>query len=92
LWHGTRGTLDLNALTISGAGSRMPDRIQESTRIQPEKVTSHLEDFLECVRRRSTPRADIQAGFSHAVAGIMASEALRTGRRIRFDRERLELI
>jgi predicted dehydrogenase len=92
LWHGTRGTLDLDALTISGAGSRMPDRIQESTRIQPEKVTSHLEDFLECVRQRSTPRADIQAGFSHAVAGIMASEALRTGRRIRFDRERLELI
>jgi len=92
LWHGTRGTLDLDGLTISGAGSRMPDRIRESTRIQPEKVTSHLEDFLECVRQRSTPRADIQAGFSHAVAGIMASEALRTGRRIRFDRERLELI
>lgn len=92
LWHGTRGTLDMDTMTISGAGSRMPDRIQETTKIQPEKVTSHMEDFLECVRTRGTPRADIQAGFSHAVAGVMASEALRTGRRIRFDPERLELI
>ena len=43
------------------------------------------------MRTRAQPRADIQAGFSHAVAGIMASEALRTGRRTRFDPERLEL-
>ncbi len=92
LWHGTRGTLDLDALTVSGAGSSMPDRITESTRIQPEKATSHMEDFLECVRTRGRPRADIQAGFSHAVAGVMASEALRTGRHTRFDAARLELI
>ena len=92
LWLGTRGTLDMDALTISGAGSKMPDRIEKETRIQPEQVSSHMENFLECVRSRGTPRADIQAGFSHAVAGVMASEALRTGRRIRFDPKRLELI
>jgi len=92
LWHGARGTLDMDALTISGAGSRLPDRIKESIKIQPEQVSSHMEDFLDCVRTRRTPRADIQAGFSHAVAGVMASEALRLGRRVRFDSERLELI
>jgi predicted dehydrogenase len=92
LWHGARGTLDLDAMTISGEGSRLPDRIQETVKIQPEKVTSHMEDFLDCVRTRATPRADIQAGFSHAVAGIMASEARRLGRRVRFDPQRLELI
>ena len=36
LWHGTRGTLDMDALTVSGAGSKRPDRIQETSRIQPE--------------------------------------------------------
>jgi len=92
LWLGTRGTLDMDALTISGAGSKQPDRIVKEERIQPEQVSSHMQNFLDCVRSRGTPRADIQAGFSHAVAGVMASEALRTGRRIGFDRERLELI
>jgi predicted dehydrogenase len=86
LWLGTRGTLDLDAFTISGEGSKMPDRIPEKTAIEPVKASSHMENFLECVRTRATPRADIQAGFSHAVAGIMASESLRLGRKIRFDR------
>jgi len=92
LWHGARGTLDMDALTVSGEGSRLPNRIKEAINIEPEKVSSHLEDFLECVRTRGTPRADIQAGFSHAVAGVMASEGLRLGRRVRFDAGRLELI
>ncbi len=92
LWHGARGTLDMDAMTISGAGSRLPDRIKETVQIQPEKITSHMEDFLDCVRTRATPRADIQAGFSHAVAGILASEARRLGRRVRFDPQRLELM
>jgi len=92
LWHGARGTLDMDALTVSGEGSRLPDRIKEAIKIQPEKVSSHMEDFLECVRTRGTPRADIQAGFSHAVAGVMASEALRLGRRVGFDAQRLELM
>jgi predicted dehydrogenase len=92
LWLGSRGTLDMDALTISGDGSKFPDRIANQERIQPEQVTSHMQNFLDCVRSRSTPRADIQAGFSHAVAGVMASEALRTGRKIGFDRQRLELI
>jgi hypothetical protein len=32
------------------------------------------------------------AGFSHAVTGMMAVEALRLGRRVRFDRQRLKLL
>ncbi len=91
LWHGTRGTLDLDKMEVSGAGSKRPDRIAETLRIQPETVSSHMHDFLECVRGRGTPRADIQAGFSHAVACTMASTALAEGRRVRFDRQRLEL-
>jgi hypothetical protein len=33
----------------------------------------------------------VEAGFSHAVAGIMSSQALAQGRRMRFDREALEI-
>ena len=92
LWHGTRGTLDPDHLVISGAGSSRKDRIAAARKIEPETVSSHMHNFLECVRGRSTPRADIQAGFSHAVAGVMASTALAEGRRVRFDRQRLELV
>jgi len=92
LWFGTRGTFDADAMKITGQGSRAPDRLTEEITVAEEPVNSHMENFLECVRTRRTPRADIQAGFSHAVAVCMAGLALDMGRKVRFDRERLELI
>jgi predicted dehydrogenase len=92
LWFGTRGVLDAEALRITGAGGKEGDRIEQEIRIAGEPVESHMANWLRCVRSRSTPRADIQAGFSHAVAGSMAAEALRTGRRVRFDAEKLETL
>jgi predicted dehydrogenase len=91
-WYGTRGVLDAEALRVTGAGSKQRDRITEEIHIEKEPVESHMENFLRSVRSRRTPRADIQAGFSHAVAGCMAAEALRTGRRVRFDAGRLEML
>lgn len=92
LWFGTKGTLDADRWLASGTGSRRHDRLEKETRIDAEPTTSHMQNFLECVRSRQRPRADIQAGFSHAVAGCMASQALESGRRVRFDREKLELV
>jgi len=76
----------------TGAGSNMPDRLLEPVKIEKLSVDSHLENFLRCVRTRETPRADIQAGFSHAVADCMAAAALESGRRIGFDPQRLEML
>ncbi|MCC6585348.1 MAG: Gfo/Idh/MocA family oxidoreductase [Bryobacterales bacterium] len=92
LWYGTRGTLDAEALTITGAGSKRPDRVIGEVKIAKEPVESHMENWLRCIRSRQTPRADIHAGFSHAVAGCMAAEALRTERRVHFDPTKLEML
>jgi predicted dehydrogenase len=92
LWYGTLGTLDADASTISGEGSKMKDKIKEIIKLQPEVTDSHMQNFLECIRSRGTPRASVQAGFSHAVADIMSAEALAKGRRMRFDPAKLEII
>jgi predicted dehydrogenase len=92
MWFGTKGTFDAEAMTITGAGSSMPDRLLEPVKIEKLPVDSHLENFLRCVRTRETPRADIQAGFSHAVADCMAAAALENGRRVGFDPQRLEML
>jgi hypothetical protein len=34
----------------------------------------------------------VDAGFHHAVAGCMAAMSLESGRCMRFDRERLEIV
>ena len=90
-WYGTKGTLDCETWTASGSGSTDHERITEAVKIQPEAANSHMANFLECVRSRGTPRASIDDGFAHAVAGIMSAEALKHGRRVRFDRRKLEI-
>ena len=91
-WHGTRGTMDCEKWTISGEGSSMKDKIAAESKIEPVVTDSHMHNFLECLRSRQKPRADVQAGFSHAVAGIMSATALATGRRVRFDAGKLEIV
>ena len=92
LWFGTRGVLDLDAKIISGMGSKRPDKLAGQTRIEAELTTSHMQDFLDCIRTRRAPRSDVQAGFSHAVAGCMATAAMETGRTVRFDPQKLAIL
>lgn len=92
LWFGTKGMLDAEANRVSGDGSRDPDRVMEPYTLPlPPQVESHMANFLRCVRTRGTPRASVEAGYSHAVATCMAAVSLQTGRRVGYDPGRREL-
>ena len=59
----------------------------------PDKDTSaNVRNWMECIRSRKTPNADIEAGYRHSVALCMTIAALHTGQRIGFDDERQEVI
>jgi predicted dehydrogenase len=91
LWYGTKGTLDADALKASGDGAKDAGRLMETVAIPKVEVESHMANFLRCMRTRQTPRASVQAGFSHAVAGILSVAALESGRRVKFDAGTLEM-
>ena len=92
LWYGSKGVLDIDNLKISGDGSKDPKRLMAPIDLEKVPVESHMTNFLRCVRTRQTPRASVDNGFQHAVAGCMAAVSLQTGRRVSFDREKLELL
>lgn len=48
-------------------------------------TSAHMRNWMECVRNRKTPNADIQAGYNHSVALCMTIAALHTGKRATFD-------
>jgi predicted dehydrogenase len=81
--HGTLGTFDLLNWTASNAGSM--DKQIRSEPIPPETGPSHMQNWLECLRSRQQPNADILFGHQHVVATVMAAHALQTGRRQRYD-------
>ncbi len=45
----------------------------------------HMRNWMECVRTRRQPNADIHAAYNHSVALCMTIAALQTGRRVTFD-------
>jgi len=55
-------------------------------------TTNNVRNWMECVRSRKTPNADIEAGYSHSVALCMTIAALHTGQRVTFDDARQEVV
>jgi len=49
-------------------------------------TNAHMKNWMECVRK-SDPKtnAPVEAGYSHSIANIMVTAALRTGQRATFD-------
>lgn len=56
------------------------------------EVTSHMQDFFDCVRSRQRPRCDVDRAFEEAVAIVMSVEAYRQGRKVRWDAVREEVV
>ena len=53
---------------------------------------AHVRNWMECVRSRKKPNADIYAGYNHAVADCMTAAALHTGKRVTFDEATQEVV
>ena len=51
-----------------------------------------MRNWMDCVRSRTAPNADIEAGYSHSVALCMTIAAMHTGQRITFDDAKQDVI
>lgn len=87
---GTKGTLDLEKWTFTKEGAKMS--ADEATKVGTEPTVGHMENWLQCLRSRERPHADIQFGHQHAVATIMAAKAAESGRRQHWDGTKRQLI
>ena len=81
--HGTKGTMDLERWTVSPEGGR--DSAIQRGPIPPEADQSHMGNWLDSLRSRQAPNADIQCGHQHAVATILTATAFATGLRQKYD-------
>ncbi len=57
-----------------------------------EQLVRHVRDFLDCVKSRKEPAADLETAHRVATACHLANLALRLGRRLRWDAEREEIV
>jgi predicted dehydrogenase len=55
-------------------------------------TVNHMRNWMECVRSRRAPNADVHAGYHHSVALCMTIAAMHTGKRVTFDDARQEVV
>ncbi len=48
---------------------------------------AHVQNFLDCMRSRETPRSDVEIGHNSMIACHLGNAAVRTGRRVYWDVE-----
>lgn len=84
-FYGEKGTLRMdnwNAPTYGAEGGpRRDGAIRGQNPVNPVERPDHYLDWLQCIRTGATPHAPIDAGYQHAVAVLMATTSLETGRR-----------
>jgi len=98
-YYSKDGTIDLSSgkITRDGGlteryakGGWKPSAMAEKTlgdeaARRENSVVTHMRNWLECVRSRKSPVADIEAGYNHSVALCMTIAALQSGKRATFD-------
>ncbi len=90
-FYGNQGVLDVSDWSksyVSGEGVHgETDLAREPAQLDDIERPEHVEDWLQCVRNRKAPNADIEAGYQHAVACLMGVIASDTGQRQIYDHE-----
>ncbi|HEX6185621.1 MAG TPA: Gfo/Idh/MocA family oxidoreductase [Pyrinomonadaceae bacterium] len=72
---------------------RAEARVETAANTGADRLTSaHMRNWMECVRSRRTPNADIRAGYNHSVALCMTIAALHTGKRVGFNDAKQEVV
>jgi hypothetical protein len=72
---------------------KVEEKVETGANTGGDNLTSnHMRNWMECVRSRKETNAPVEAGYSHAIACIMANAAARTGTKVTFDEAKQEVI
>ena len=78
---------------ISLADPKAETPVATSANTGADNLTAaHMRNWMECIRSRQTPHADVVAGYNHSTAICMTIAAMHTGKRVTFDDAKQEVV
>ena len=94
-FHGTKGTLSLtrksfevNGETWKGLNAPKTPQMPDASYPAVEQHADHVRNFLDCVKSRKRPNADIEEGHLTAVMCHLGNIATRLNRSLQWDAEK----
>jgi predicted dehydrogenase len=85
---GDKGMLRLDwskAVYSADGGINRDGSIRGENPIEPIEQTDHWVNWFRCMRDGKTPNANLDTGYQHSIASIMATMSYASGRRARFN-------
>lgn len=67
-------------------------RMERSEAAGPDATGLHVKNFLECVRSRQKPAADVEIGHRSTIVPHLGNIAIRTGHKLHWDATKEEII
>lgn len=67
-------------------------RMERSEAAGPDATDLHVKNFLECVRSRQKPAADVEIGHRSTIVPHLGNIAIRTGHKLHWDATKEEII
>ena len=81
------------------ANQLMPFKFTDTVRAETaantgvdDATSNNMRNWMECIRSRKTPNADIEAGYNHSVALCMTIAAMHTGKKATFNDVQQEVV
>jgi predicted dehydrogenase len=96
-FHGEKARLDMSresfALYLKSKEKVLKPEIEKQVWGTFDSATlDHVRNFLECMRTRQDPNTPVEMGHSASVVLCLALESLRSGRRIRWDAAKRQVL
>ena len=99
-FHGTLGTLELTRRGFQVRPEQWKGTLKVSAPSTPamleepgsETERTHIRNFLECVKSRQRPIADVEEGHLSSVVCHLGNIATRLGRSLKWDSEKEEIV
>jgi predicted dehydrogenase len=72
-------------VTLTGSGDPPPVH-------QSDNLKAHTDDWFRAMRSRKSPNGDIETGFAHSIAVVMATRSYREGKKLYWDRKTEQIL
>jgi hypothetical protein len=79
-------------LRIQGPPAPRTSAVQDTSGSSARQLRDHVRNFLDCVKSRQAPVSDLESAHRVAAACHLANLSLRLGRKLRWDRDREEVV
>jgi predicted dehydrogenase len=88
----SNAVFDLKSGSVKPEPVTLPGRPEAAPLHQDDNLKAHTDDWFRAMRSRTAANGNIETGFAHSVAVVMATRSFREGKKMHWDRKQERIV